>query len=123
MPLRVQLLEEGDECGAVDAIEVSGRLVREKDRRLADQCAGHGRALHLSARQLVRAVLGTRAHPQALEHRASSAAALRRRHAGEGKRQGDVVNDAEAGKQVERLKDHADALAPVASERLLVQLR
>ena len=81
--MRVQLLEQRDERGAVRAVEIPGGLVGEEDRRRADERARDGSALELSTRELVRAVLGTRAHAEAFEHRASSADALGRRHAGE----------------------------------------
>ena len=68
-------------------------------------------------------MVGARAHAEAVEDRASSSDPLGGRHARKGERQRDVVDDAEAGKQVERLEDHADTLAAVSCQGDLVQLR
>src|SRR3989454_11983361 len=94
-------------------------------RRIAGSpmSARHGSALELAARELVRAVLSARGHAEALQDRASPADTFRHRDARKGERQRDVVDHAEARKQVERLEDHANALAPMAREGLLVQPR
>ena len=49
LPLRVQLLEQRDQRGAVRAIQISRWLVRKKDGGLGDEGARDRRALELAA--------------------------------------------------------------------------
>ena len=66
--LLVQALEDPHHFDAGPRVEVPGRLVREQDRRVVDQRAGDRDALLLSARQLVRMVVGPVAEPDQIEH-------------------------------------------------------
>ena len=68
-------------------------------------------------------MLGAGAHPQAVEDLARAFQPLRRWHSRECEWKGDVVDDAIARKQIERLEDHADALAAMSREGFFVQLR
>src|SRR2546428_13838552 len=81
LPLGMELLEERDERGAVRAVKISGRLVRKQDCRIPDEGARDRGSLELPARELVRAMLRTRAHTETVEHRARSPQTFGRRHA------------------------------------------
>ena len=102
---RVELLEQIHDRLAAARIEVSGRLVREQNQRLAGDGARDGDALLLTARELARKVLRAVRHADALERRFHALLALGRFHAAIGERQLDVLEDREVANQVEALED------------------
>jgi hypothetical protein len=104
---------------AVFRVEVTGRFVRQQDRRLAGDGAGHGDALLLTARELRRQVLGAMRHADALERGVGALAALGRLHAAIDQRQLDVLEHGEVANQVEALEDEPDLA--VADARALRQ--
>ena len=63
----VQFLEQIHDRFAIARIEISGRFVREKDRRFAGQSAGHGDTLLLAAGELARQMFRAVAHSNAFE--------------------------------------------------------
>jgi hypothetical protein len=115
--LAVERFEQAHDFLAGGAIEVAGRLVGENHRRLHDRCAGDGHALALSARELVRAVVGAVFEAVVAQGPRHALGALGGRDAGENHRQGDVLGGGQAWHQVEALEDETDALA--AYPRLL----
>ena len=73
--LRCQLVEDREDLVGRLAVEVSGRLVGEDERRVGDQGAGDRDALLLPTRQLLRPVIRAVVRPTI--SRASSARRLR----------------------------------------------
>src|SRR3989442_4282166 len=102
---------------AVGRVEVAGRFVREQDRRVTHNGAGHGHALLLASGELHRIVLGTVHHPDLFEGLLHPLRALRSRHAPVRERQLDVFGDGEIADQIEGLEHEADP--PVADPRSL----
>ena len=84
---------------------------------LADERAGHGDALLLTAGELRRVVLHAVRHADPLERLLHALLALLGGHAAVGERQLDVLVHREVADQVERLEDEADL--PVADARPL----
>ena len=104
----VQLAEQLHDGFAVLRVEVSGRLVRQQDRRGAGDGAGDRDALLLTARELRGQVLGAVRHADLLERRHHALLALGRLHAAIGERQLDVLVDVQVADQVEALEDEPD---------------
>src|SRR5262245_35865301 len=106
--LLVQVAQQVHHGLAVRRVQVSGRLVREQDQRVAGERAGHGDALLLAARELARQVLRAVRHAHALERLADPAPPLHRRHAAVRERQLDVLVYRQVADQVEALEDEPD---------------
>ena len=104
----VQLAQQLHHRFAVLRVEVSGRLVREQDRRRAGDGAGDRDALLLTARELAGQVLGAMRHADLLERRHDALLALGRLHAAIGERQLDVLVHVEVADQIEALEDEPD---------------
>src|SRR5262252_4012275 len=104
----MQFTEEIHHRFTAPRIEVSGRLVRQQDERLAGNRARDRHTLLLTAGQLARQVLRAMRHADALERRFDALPALGGLHAAIGERQLDVLEDREVANQVEALKDEAD---------------
>jgi hypothetical protein len=102
---------------AVRRVEVTRRLVGEKDHWIASHGARHGDTLLLTAGELRGIVLHAVRHPDALERVLHARLALRGRHAAVRERQLDVLVDREIADEVERLEDEADL--PVANARAI----
>ena len=107
-PAGVQFAQQAHHRLAVGRIQVSGRLVRQQDQRIAAQRARHRDALLLTARELRRIVLHAVRHADALQRLLHAPLALRRRHAAIRQRQFHVLVHREIADQVERLEDKAD---------------
>ena len=60
----VQFPEQFQYFSAAGLIQSTGRLIRQKDRRLSHQCSGNGYSLLLSAGQFVRPMSDTVIQPQ-----------------------------------------------------------
>jgi hypothetical protein len=90
------------------AVEGTGRLVGQQNRRPVDQGAGQGDALLLAAGQLAGAVVQPAAQADRLEHSPGGGAALGGRPAGEHEGERDVLQGGLRRDEVERLEDHAD---------------
>src|SRR6185295_1046057 len=104
----MQLAQEIHHGFAASRVEVSGRLVREQDERLAGDGAGDGDALLLTAGQLAGEVLGAVRHADPLQRRFDALLALRRLHAAIRERQLDVLEYRQVANQVEALEDESD---------------
>ena len=111
----VQLLEERHHGFAVDGVEVSRRLVGEKDERLAGDRPRDGHTLLLAARELRGEVLHPVRHADALQGLLHALLALVGGHAAVGQRQLHVLEDREVADQVEALEDESDLPIPDAS--------
>ena len=97
-PCVVQLVEQGQDVGGGDRVEVAGRLVGQDQRRVGDQRPGDGDPLLLAAGQLARPVARPgrpgrpgRARPAPVALRSS------RSHAGVDQRQLDVAPGRQRG--------------------------
>jgi hypothetical protein len=105
----VQLAEEAEHDLRVLGVEVTGRLVGEDDRGVADQRTGDGHALLLTAGELAREVIEAMLHLDLRQHglglglhvRGDEALAI-------GQREADVLEDGQLADQVEGLEDEAD---------------
>jgi hypothetical protein len=94
-------------------VEVSGRLVRDQDRRLADDGARDTDALLLSGRELDRAARLAAEQSDLVERCSHALADVLFRHAGDHERQRDVVIDRTVHQQLVILEHDAD----LATER------
>ena len=113
VPLALIAESSCHDAGAGVGVEVSGRLVRQQDRRLVDDGAGHRHALLLTARELVResALLAGQAdHLQDVGHGLLDEALALADHL-QGER--DVVEDGLVGQQPEVLEHHAEVAPEV----------
>src|SRR5262245_19647652 len=104
----MQLAEQLHHRFAVRRVEVTRRLVREEDERIASDRAGHCDTLLLTAGELRRIVLHAVAHPHALERIGHALLTLGSRHAAVRERKLDVFVDRQIANQVERLEDESD---------------
>ena len=124
--LPVELLEDVHDLAARARIEVSGRLVREDDRRLIDERSRDRNTLLLTARQLVRKVVKAVAKPDDLERLHGAAVALGPLHLRPTvveQRQLDVVERRRPGQQVEALEHESDLLVAHDGELVLRHAR
>ena len=104
----VQVAQQLHDRFAVFGVQVSGGLVSHQDERIADQGAGHGDTLLLTAGELRGIVAEAMSHADALERVLHFLLALAGASAAIGERQLDVFVDGEIADQVEGLKDEAN---------------
>ena len=114
------LLEQlEDACGIV-GIQVAGRFVGQEKGGTVDERAGDGGALHLATAHLVRKGMGAFGESDEVEHfrrpRASVACAV----AAKEQRKFDVLDRGHGRQEIEKLKDDAEAFAPVDGERGII---
>ena len=101
---------------AIHAVEIAGWFVGEQYRRAIHQRPGQRAALLLAAGEFAGAVAAPRAKPHVVERRGNAGFALAAVDFGQPEGQLDVFFQGHARKEIERLKDHADGVAPVAGE-------
>ena len=94
------------------AIELSGRLVGEKQHRAIGERPCDGHPLHFSARELRRAVVRAMREPDVFQQLGRSQTPSVAGHAGFGLRELDVLPGRQHGKQKESLKDEPDLPEP-----------
>lgn len=116
----IEGLQEEHDFFAGDAVEISGGLVGEKNRRAIDERAGHGSALLLSAGKFRRPMAEALRKPYAFEGFADAREAFRARDFGETQGQLDIFFESHTREQIERLKHHADHAAAVARELMRI---
>src|SRR6185295_16110320 len=116
----VELLEEPHHVRAGATVQISGRLVREDERRPVHERAGDRDALPLAARELVRTMVHPVGEADVVERLDGPLAALRGRNAAVHERQLDVPKRGRAREQIERLEDEADLAIPHARELRVV---
>ena len=118
--LLVEFGEQVHHLLAVLGVEVAGGLVGEDELGVGDHGAGDGDALLLSARELLREVLGAVGDGHPLHHRRDPLLALRRADVQVAQRQLDVLIDVQLVDEVEALEHEADvALAELGALPLL----
>src|SRR5262252_2920026 len=119
--LAIQALENPHDFDAGFRVEVPGRLVGQQDRRVVDQRARDGDALLLSARELVRMMVGAVAQADEFEHLLRTLVPLGRLHrvAAVEERQLDVVERRRPRQQVENLEHEPDLLVAHGCQRVL----
>ena len=107
------------------AIQVASGLIGQHAGRSRDQGACDGHALALAAGELGRAVQQTRLQSDTTQHVSRDLARLRRRHAPNPQRHGNVVLRAELGQQMVELVNKTQVLvaqAPLCRSVLLRQV-
>src|SRR6266550_1341440 len=119
LALGSQLLEHLHDFFRGSRVEISSRLVREKNRRLVHESARDCNTLALSARELIWPVSDAIAELNALESRGRATTALVCRNSGVNERQLHVVQRARARKQVECLKNKSDLAIAYARELVI----
>jgi hypothetical protein len=92
-------------------VEVAGRLVGDQHRGLAHHGAGDAHALLLAGRELEREAGFLAQQADLVERRPDALVHLAARHAGDGQRQGDVVEHRAVGEQLVVLEHDADQAA------------
>ena len=97
---------------AVGGVQVTGRLIREDNRRVADDGACYRDTLLLATGKLRWEVFGAMRHPDFLEGIVHALFSIGGRHAPVGERQLHVLVDGEITNQVECLEDEADFTIP-----------
>ncbi len=123
--LHVQALENVHDLDARPRVEVAGRLVRQEDRRLVDECARDRDALLLAAGQLVRIVVQSVAEADDLQDLLRAAVSFGRLHLAAAvvkQRQLDVVERRRPRQEIEPLEHEADLLVPRHRELVPRQL-
>src|SRR5690625_3699064 len=116
--LAVQLVEEPHYLLAGTGVEVAGRFVGEEQRRVHGEGAGDGYPLPLAAGELCGGVAVFLGQSHLLEELHRPGATLAPAHPGVHERHLDILEDGEAGQQVERLEHETDVV--VAGEGALV---
>ncbi len=94
-------------------VQGAGGLIRKDDVRVVDQGAGNGHALHLTAGQLVRPLVGLVAETDLFEGRQSALAPLRRWDVGDGQSQFHIGQDGLVRDEVVVLEDEAHRVVAV----------
>src|SRR6266568_8158019 len=102
----LKLSQQEENLFAVDAVEISRRLVGEQNCRTIYESARQRSALLLSPGKLARPVPPSRAKPHALERFADAGLTVAAIHFGQPQRQFNIFLKRHAGKKVERLKHH-----------------
>lgn len=105
---RVEVGEQRQDLVARGRVQVAGRLVRQQQRGLHGERAGDGRALLLAARHLAGPAVALVGQADELEQLQRPALPLGAGCAGVDERQLDVLEQVEAGQEVEGLEDEAD---------------
>src|SRR5687768_5769914 len=113
----MQLVDELHHRLAVRRVEVTRRLVGQKEERIAGDGPGNRNALLLTAGELAGVVLHAVRHAHALERLLHALPALGAVHAAVGQRQLDVLGNRQVADQVERLENESDL--PIADPRAL----
>ena len=111
--------QQVDDLAAGRAVEISGRLVGQQQRRVVGERPRDRHALLLAARELGRIVMAAFGQADLVEQRRRARAALR--HAGDLHRHEDVLERGQRRQQVEELEDEADAQAAQPRERVFVE--
>ncbi len=93
---------------AILRIEVSGRLIRQQDRRITRQRPRHRNALLLTAGELRWIVLDAMRHADPLQRFMHFLLALRRSHAAIRQRQLHILIHIQIADQIESLEDEAN---------------
>ncbi len=119
--LVVQLGEQVHHLLAVLGVEVASGLVGEDELGVGDHGAGDGHALLLSARELLREVLGAVGDGHPLHHRRDPLLALRGTDVQVTQRQFDVLIDVQLVDEVEALEYEADVALAELGALLLLQ--
>ena len=119
--LLVQLGEQIHHLLAILGVEVAGGLVGEDELGVGHHGTGDGHALLLSARELLREVLGPMGDGHPLHHGGDPLLALRRADVQVAQRQFDVLIDVQFVDEVEALEHEADVALAELGALLLLQ--
>ena len=108
--------EEQKDLLAVDAVEIPGGFVGEKNCGAIDQSAGDGAALLFAAGEFRGAVAAAGGEADVFEGGLDAGGALGALDLGQAQWELDVFREGHAGEEIERLEDHANGVAAVAGE-------
>ena len=104
----VQILEQVHDGVAIFGVEVARRLIGEKDQGIANESAGYGDTLLLTAGKLLGIVFGAVVHANTFERVLRFLFAFGGTNAAIVERQLDVFVDSEIANQIKGLKDKTD---------------
>src|SRR4029078_2214320 len=107
-PAGVQFFQQIHYRFAIARIEISGRLIREQNRRFTGKGARDRDSLLLSTAELARQMFGTMAHPDAFECLCHRALAIARAHPAISQRQLHIFINGEIANQIETLENETD---------------
>ncbi len=113
---RLNFAKEQEDLLAIDAVEVAGGLVGEKNSGAIDECAGDGAALLFAAGEFGRAMAAACGEADMFECGLNAGGTLSAIDFGEAEGKLDVFRESHAGQEIERLEDHADGVAAVAGK-------
>ena len=106
--ITVQLAQEFEYFFAIRCIEVTGRFVSENQLGIGDNCSCHGDTLLLTARQLLRSVIGTMRNTDAFQDRLNPFLPLACRYLLIQQRQHDVFSNSQFINKIKALKYETD---------------
>src|SRR6202040_209930 len=108
----VQFLEQIHYRFTVAGVEISGRFVREQDRRLTSESARDSHALLLTTRELARQMFCPMRHSYAVERLRDQSFSITRAHSAISQRQFDVLENRQVADQIEALENETDLAVP-----------
>ena len=114
--LALELDEQVEDDASGGGVEVASGFVGEDEVGAVDDGAGERDALLLAAGEFIRVAVGLVGNAQCARSRSISGATLAGEGAVEHERDRDIIEDAQAGEEVERLKDEAEAAAAEEGE-------
>src|SRR2546421_1494677 len=109
----IDLQQQLNDLPGSGRIEVSRRLVREKNPRVVDEGPGDHHPLLLATRKLVGVFALFSFEPHDAEHFLDLRLEMAQRALGDAQREGHVLEHRQVGQQLEILEDHADLPAEV----------
>ena len=113
---RLNFAEEQEDLLAVNAVEVAGGFVGEKDCGAIDKRAGDGAALLFAAGKFGRTVAAPCCEADVFEGGLDAGGALGAIDFGKTEGKLDIFREGHAGQEIEGLENHADGVAAVASK-------
>src|SRR5439155_24193966 len=108
--------EELEDAIDVEVVEMSGRLVRQYERRIQRECAGDRDTPLPSTRELRRPVRPPPSERHPLEKLVRPLARDAPPHSSRAERHLDVLGRGQAGNQIERLEYDSDPVLPVVGQ-------
>ena len=112
----LNFLQEEKDLLAVDAVEIAGRFVGEKNCGAIDEGTGDGAALLFATGEFGRTVTAACGETNVFECGLDAGGAVVAIDFGQAKGKLYVFGEGHAGEEIERLEDHADGVAAVAGE-------
>lgn len=111
--LRSNLFQQVQDLAGMAGIEISRGFVGQQQRRLVHERTRDGRALHLSAGNLMRKMPASAAQADELDQLRGAGPGTGNGFSGEQQGQGDVLRDGHRREQIEELENHSHLAATV----------